>query len=83
MMEDMHEWERRYREFAEIMLKLDDGDLQTIAFIFNCYPHHISAEIDKNDYINAFWSKIRDHKHGHADSIALRQALSVLGSRIA
>jgi hypothetical protein len=77
-MSDLNKWEQRYKEFAEIMFKLNDGDLQALAFIFECYPHHIMAEINKEDYINAFWSKIRDHKRGHADAIAMREALRVL-----
>lgn len=75
------EFERRYRDYAEIMFKLDEGDLQSLAFIFECYPHHISPEIRKEDYIESLWSKIRDQRRYTEDLHTLREALRTIGCR--
>jgi len=88
-MDDMEktlmEWEHRYRDFAEILRKLDESELQSLTFIFDCYPHQYDhsnsaacSDRKKQDYVESLWSKFRDLKRGAADSFKLRQALSVL-----
>jgi hypothetical protein len=80
---DQYEWERRYRDFSEIMEKLDMTDLQSISFIFDCYPHHSSfSEIRKEDLINAFWTKHRDLRHNSESLHKLREALHTIGCKI-
>jgi len=77
MDKDIFEWEHRFKEFAEILHKLEDQDLQTLTFIFDCYPHDID-HITKHDYLRSLWGTFRDLKVKSADSLRLRAALSVL-----
>lgn len=75
------EWDNRFRDFLEILEKLEASDLAVLCSLFECYPTRIGPTIEKEDYIEPLWGKFRHMRHELDDLKTIRDALFALGIR--
>lgn len=73
-------WEEQYRDFADVLSKLEAGDLQRLTFVFECHPHYV-GEVQKYHYVEYLWRRFRELRQGAEEATQLREALTVLRLR--
>lgn len=71
------EWDGRYKDFTQIMLKLGRDDLVRLATMFETYPHYI-GEVFEEDCIRYLWNKLHNWRHGSERADQMAAAFRVL-----